>query len=325
MVDDESRGVEPSAEPENSISDVEKQRIINELRHEVLDHRSRNISWWLTAIAVFLVIAGYVGFTIFQKLEADARRSVERLEKMVDVAQKRVGEVKATASDAENSAKKAETIVAQMKKIAEESKKTAADAKKTVEKIRREYTKAKDLTSNIQSMIDASRPPIDTKDQNLSQKITEAQDLEKNDIAKAINLWQEIATQGKTTEKNLAANAWFSIGSLLGQQKQLSKAIEAYREAILLNPKFAEAYINRGIAKAKLGEVDSVIADFEKAIRVRPDYALPHLNLGESYATLGQKDKAKEYLTKARDLARKAENKKLIANAEQALKLLDKR
>jgi tetratricopeptide (TPR) repeat protein len=48
-------------------------------------------------------------------------------------------------------------------------------------------------------------------------------------------------------------------------------AIEKWTEAIKLNPKFAEAYYNRGAAR-RFTDVQSAIADINQAITLKPDY-----------------------------------------------------
>ena len=41
-----------------------------------------------------------------------------------------------------------------------------------------------------------------------------------------------------------------------------------YNEAIKIDPKYAEAYNNRGAAKGKLGQHQEAIADYNKAIKI---------------------------------------------------------
>ena len=48
------------------------------------------------------------------------------------------------------------------------------------------------------------------------------------------------------------------------------KAIADYTEAIRLDPKYAEAYSNRGVAYASKGDYDKAIADYTEAIRLDP-------------------------------------------------------
>ena len=60
------------------------QRRFNKLRRELLNDRADTIDWWLVLITIVLgflalvsVVLGYVGFRRFQKIEAEAKDSVE--------------------------------------------------------------------------------------------------------------------------------------------------------------------------------------------------------------------------------------------------------
>ena len=51
----------------------------------------------------------------------------------------------------------------------------------------------------------------------------------------------------------------------LGQHQ---RAIQDYDQAIRLNPRYAEAYNNRGIAYKNLGQHQRAIQDYDEAIRI---------------------------------------------------------
>ena len=52
------------------------------------------------------------------------------------------------------------------------------------------------------------------------------------------------------------------------------EAIKDFSKAIKLNPNYALAYNNRGIAKDNLGLYEEAIKDYDKAIKLNPNYAL---------------------------------------------------
>ena len=70
------------------------------------------------------------------------------------------------------------------------------------------------------------------------------------------------------------------------------KAIADFDKAIELNPKYADAYYNRGIAKRQLKQYKEAIADYDKAIKLNPKDANVYYNRGFAYRELGKKEEA---------------------------------
>ena len=67
-------------------------------------------------------------------------------------------------------------------------------------------------------------------------------------------------------EKNFEGSAlFFYQGNVKMQKKEYKEAIEDYDKAIELNPKFAVAYYNRGVAKGRSGDNEGAEEDFAKA------------------------------------------------------------
>ena len=69
----------------------------------------------------------------------------------------------------------------------------------------------------------------------------------------AIEKWRAIAHVVEGSDNDLASQACFSVGYFLHQDKDLENSIGAYDRAIHLKPDFAEAFNNRGNAKADSG------------------------------------------------------------------------
>ena len=65
----------------------------------------------------------------------------------------------------------------------------------------------------------------------------------------------------------------------LKNQGELCKAIKAFEKAILLKPRYAEAYRNLGVALNDIGMLEKAIKIFNKAILLKPDNAETHMNL----------------------------------------------
>jgi lipoprotein NlpI len=51
-------------------------------------------------------------------------------------------------------------------------------------------------------------------------------------------------------------------------------------QVIRLDPKYVEAFVNRGFVYATKGDYDRAILDFDKAIELKPNFAEAFLNRG---------------------------------------------
>jgi serine/threonine protein kinase len=71
-----------------------------------------------------------------------------------------------------------------------------------------------------------------------------------------------------------------------------AEAVEAYSEALLLDPASAVAANNRGNAYYKLGHHDAAIEDYSRAVRLGPDEPRAYFNRGNAYYAAGQYDEA---------------------------------
>jgi len=60
----------------------------------------------------------------------------------------------------------------------------------------------------------------------------------------------------------------------------LKEAIKDFNKAIELNPKFAEAYLTRGMTKARLQDYTGAIKDYNKALELNPKCAKAYYNRG---------------------------------------------
>jgi TolA-binding protein len=77
-----------------------------------------------------------------------------------------------------------------------------------------------------------------------------------------------------------------------GKYVDPQKAKSYWDKAIAANPKFAEAYNNRGLAFYNLNLYQEALQDFSQSIRMKPDYAEAFNNRGNVYYELDQYEKA---------------------------------
>jgi tetratricopeptide (TPR) repeat protein len=122
------------------------------------------------------------------------------------------------------------------------------------------------------------------------------------------------------------ATAFLEKGRILAADGKLEKALEAFSQAIALNPHLYDAWTNRGVVHMRMGnyelavtDMDSVLAkdpelehawlsrgtalryiddtrgalaNYNTALRLEPDYAKGYYNRGLAYEMLGEKDSA---------------------------------
>ena len=228
--------------------DVEIERRFNKFRREILANQSKNIDRWqagisggLAIIGILIALVGYISFERFREIEKDAKASASSL--------------------------------------IEEIKVLRGEAKRYTEVLRLMTSKRVDVSPEIASFF--LKSVRDNPNASLIEKIiVRAVSLQREGKkAAAIESWRTIAAVSEESDKDLAANAWFSVGYLI-EDKEPAAKISAYDEAIRLKPDFAEAYNNRGIAHDALGQDKKAIDDFNEVIRLKPDFAEPYNNRG---------------------------------------------
>lgn len=81
-----------------------------------------------------------------------------------------------------------------------------------------------------------------------------------------------------------------------GRQKE---AIDHYREALRIDPGFANAHNNLGLALAQQGKRVDALAHLREALRIDPGYADAHYNLGLVLSRQGRLEEASHHFHKA--------------------------
>ena len=88
------------------------------------------------------------------------------------------------------------------------------------------------------------------------------------------------------------------LGAIFAGQDQLDKAIENYKKAIEINPNYAQAYNNLGIALHKLFRMDKAIESYQKAISINSNFAEPQSNLGNAMLEINKPKESLIYFEK---------------------------
>ena len=91
-----------------------------------------------------------------------------------------------------------------------------------------------------------------------------------------------VIAAGKYSGKGIAF-AFNNRGIAYQNKGQYDRAIEAYGQAIALDPNFAQAFVNRGFTYAIKAQHDRALEDYDQAIKLNPNYAEAFYNRGLTY------------------------------------------
>ena len=83
------------------------------------------------------------------------------------------------------------------------------------------------------------------------------------------------------------ADARNNFGVALQAQGSFDEAIEQYRLALAVNPSLVDAHLNLGTALNKLGRYDEALACYQNALALDPQSAEAHFNAGNAYNAQG--------------------------------------
>jgi tetratricopeptide (TPR) repeat protein len=101
----------------------------------------------------------------------------------------------------------------------------------------------------------------------------------------------------------MTARDWFDQGFLmLFNTDDIPGAIRAFATAIRLDPDYARAYLNRGMAYERIGNLQQAVEDFSKAIYLEPEEGKNYYVRGVAHRRIGMAKEALQDLRKAADL-----------------------
>ena len=344
----------PPARPAIPASvEVEFQRLLNEHRREVLDDRAAYIDRWLFVVAIILTffsiaipiaasIIGVFSFKKFEEIKTQAQRYVEEIKQNRDISHEMLQGMNAqTATDDPEKASQAvanvrenprasliDKAIAHAISLQQEGKRNDAIEQwlaiaHVAEGTDNELAAAACFSigyllqnENLEDAILAYDRAIRLKP-DLAEAYTNRGNvkvrLERHDDAIAD---YDEAIRLKPDDDKTYSNRGVSKTEL----GRYDDAMADHDEGIRRNPNNAMAYNNRGITKTVLRLYDDAIADHDEAIRLKPDFAEAYYNRGIAKNALGRKDEARKDFKTALELARKTNNAKIVAQAEQSLR-----
>ncbi len=83
------------------------------------------------------------------------------------------------------------------------------------------------------------------------------------------------------------------MGAAYYKLGQFPQAIDAFKQAVRLQPNNAEAHNNLGNAYYKAARYAEAVEAYKAAIAIKHDYAEAHFSLGVAYLTQGNRSAAK--------------------------------
>lgn len=103
-------------------------------------------------------------------------------------------------------------------------------------------------------------------------------------------------------EQPLAAFACNQLGNLFEQQGKIDAALQFYRQALQINPAYAEVHNNLGNLFAQQGKLKDAEQCYRFALQFNPDFFEPHKNLANLLGQQGQLDAAIQLCQRALQL-----------------------
>lgn len=97
------------------------------------------------------------------------------------------------------------------------------------------------------------------------------------------------------------ADAHYNLGIALGNQGKYEEAITSYLEAIKIDSNYAIAHNNIGAMLEAQGKLEEATTSYRTAIKIDPDLVIAHYNLG---ASLGNQGKHEEEIASYREVIR---------------------
>lgn len=87
-------------------------------------------------------------------------------------------------------------------------------------------------------------------------------------------------------------NAWFCLGTAYANFNRHNDAIDAYYQALRIDPEMPNVWYNLGHAYYRVNRYNDAIVAYRLALRINPEMVSAWYNLGAAYAKINQYDDA---------------------------------
>ncbi|NLI78850.1 MAG: tetratricopeptide repeat protein [Candidatus Riflebacteria bacterium] len=146
--------------------------------------------------------------------------------------------------------------------------------------------------------LDHIQKAIDKADRNADFVSTKGVFLHKmNDVSGAIDAYREAVT---INPKHSFAH--FNLGLILMKLGKITEAISEWEAVIRVNPRDVDAIFNIAVALSQVGRRREAIPFYEKVLQLKPEHIQAHQNLGIIYRDENQFAKAKQHLLRLKEL-----------------------
>jgi len=102
--------------------------------------------------------------------------------------------------------------------------------------------------------------------------------------------------------REVYASYFFFWGFFHNYNGHYDQAISDFNKSIEINPSYAGAYNNRGLAYCNKGQYDQAISDYNKALEINPAYADAYYNRANAYYSRGDYAKSWDDVKRAQNL-----------------------
>lgn len=103
------------------------------------------------------------------------------------------------------------------------------------------------------------------------------------------------------------------------QKREYLEAIKAYRQALLQNPRYAQAHLRLGETYYAMGKTDRALGEFHQSLKLNGNNPFTHFHLGLAYMKLNNPTEAVQYF---RNVVRLAPSSEIGEQSDHYLELL---